>query len=196
MKTIVFLCALAAGCLGAGDSFAHKVIASVYPAGDTIEGEVGFSNGDMASGKVVEVFDPSGAKLGEATTDDNGLFVFKPTVAVAHIFRADLGAGHVAIAEVAAADLPRGLQKGPGAPRAAATGAAEGGAKPAAAGAGAGTAEIAAMIRAEIKPLRKEIAAYKEKNDLQSILGGIGYILGLAGIGFYVAARRRLKDGR
>ena len=182
---------LAAGCLGAGESFAHKVIASVYAAGDVIEGEIGFSNGDVASGKVVEVFDPSGTKLGEIITDADGYFVFKPVKAVVHVFRSNLSAGHVAKAELAVADLPLGLR-----------GKAEGagpvwsavpGEKPAT---GAGTAEIAAMIRAEIKPLRREIAAYKERNDLQTILGGIGYILGLAGIGFYIAARRRLKEER
>lgn len=195
MKTLLFVCALLAGCLGANASFAHKVIASVYAAGDMIEGEVGFSNGDMSAGKVVEVFDPSGNKLGETKTNDDGLFTFKPTVAVKHIFRADLGAGHVATAELVEADLPLGLRKDAGAPRPAASGGTGNGPAMTAA-AGVGAAEIAAMIRAEVKPLRKEIAAYKEKNDLQSILGGIGYILGLAGIGFYVAARRRMKDGQ
>ena len=52
---------------------------------------------------------------------------------------------------------------------------------------------IAEAVRNEVRPLRREIAAYKEKNDLQTILGGIGYIAGLFGVGFYVAARRRLK---
>ena len=28
-------------------ALAHKVIASVYPAGRAIEGDIGFSNGDM-----------------------------------------------------------------------------------------------------------------------------------------------------
>jgi nickel transport protein len=51
---------------------------------------------------------------------------------------------------------------------------------------------ISEAVRAEIRPLRREIAAYREHNDLQSILGGIGYIVGLFGIGFYVAARKKL----
>ena len=40
--------------------------------------------------------------------------------------------------------------------------------------------------------LEAEIAAYREHNDFQTILGGIGYIVGLFGLGFYLAARRRL----
>ena len=51
---------------------------------------------------------------------------------------------------------------------------------------------IAEAVRDELRPLRREIAAYREKNDLQTILGGIGYIVGIFGLGFYVAARRRL----
>ena len=51
---------------------------------------------------------------------------------------------------------------------------------------------IAEAVRDEIRPLRREIAAYKEKNDLQTILGGLGYILGLFGLGFYIAARRKM----
>jgi nickel transport protein len=51
---------------------------------------------------------------------------------------------------------------------------------------------IAQVVRDEIRPLRREIAAYKDHNNLQTILGGIGYIVGLFGLGFYLAARRKL----
>lgn len=51
---------------------------------------------------------------------------------------------------------------------------------------------IAEAVRDEMRPLRREIAAYREHNDFQTILGGIGYIVGLFGLGFYVAARRKL----
>nr|WP_106203708.1 cobalt ABC transporter permease [Aliiruegeria haliotis] len=195
---------------------AHKVIASVFPSGTAIEGEVGLSNGEMAANTLVEVFDSDGAKLGEAWTDGEGFFLFQPTEPVAHIFRADLGAGHVAEITMIAEDVAEivGKATGPDTPAAGATIAfdstpAEGGTAPAA-GAAAGIAyaptisvaaltddekaAIAKIVRDETRPLRKEIAAYKEKNDLQSILGGIGYIVGLFGIGFYLAARRKLKE--
>ncbi|MFP4405371.1 MAG: cobalt ABC transporter permease, partial [Rhodosalinus sp.] len=53
-------------------------------------------------------------------------------------------------------------------------------------------AAIAEIVRSELRPLRQEIAAYRTRNDLQTILGGIGYIMGIFGLGFYLAARRRL----
>jgi nickel transport protein len=52
---------------------------------------------------------------------------------------------------------------------------------------------IGQVVEKHVRPLRKELAAYKEHNDLQKILGGIGYILGLFGVAFYIAARRNHK---
>lgn len=171
---------------------AHKVIAAVFPSGSAIEGEIGFSNGEMAVGEEVIVTAPDGTELGRAVTDADGFFVFTPEQPVEHRFRADLGAGHVAMttlpAEEVAAILGKPVIEIP--PPAATTDATN----PAAV---AGlTAEerdvIAEAVRDEIRPLRREIAAYKEKNDLQTILGGLGYILGLFGLGFYIAARRKM----
>ena len=147
---------------------AHKVIATVYAAGDMIEGEIGLSNGDMAKNLPVDVIGPKGEPLGQVTTDDEGFFTFTPTLAIDHHFRADMGAGHVAQ-----------LQAWP-----------VSGVAPIAA---INPQEIAEIVRAEMRPIRREIAALKETRDMQSILGGIGYIVGLFGVGFYLTARRRLK---
>jgi len=169
---------------------AHKVVSSAWTDGKDIEGEVGLSNGDMAQeGTVVEVFDPHSNKLGESKIDGDGLFRFTPTQSVAHTFRANLGAGHVATLIVGVDELPEHLAQG-GEPSPAAT-------------TQTTTVQplnadiqklVAKAVRREIQPLRKEIASYKEKNDLQTLLGGIGYILGLTGVVFYIAARRKEKE--
>lgn len=170
-------------------ALAHKVIASVYPAGRAVEGEIGFSNGAMALRQTVQVTTPEGRALGTALTDDTGLFTFTPVEPVEHVFTVDLGAGHVAEARLAAPEIARLLGKAPAADPAApsTTGAVT---------AGTDSDALAAMLRDELRPLRQEIAAYKEKNDLQMILGGMGYIAGLFGLGFYLAARRQLAGGR
>lgn len=184
---------------------AHKVVAAVYENGRTIEGEIGFSNGDMAANATVEVFDDAGNRLGEAQTDTDGVFEFTPKSAVTHVFRANLGAGHVAETVMDKADVAKILGSSASAPAAGASGPAvpvatapvAGAQAPAGVTVASLTAEereaIATAVREETKPLRKEIAAYKEKNDLQTILGGIGYIIGLFGVGFYMAARKRLQ---
>jgi nickel transport protein len=187
LLTLCLMCA-------AAPATAHRVILSVFVSGDQIEGELGFSNGAIAAGTLIEVFDPEGAKLGEVITDTDGFFVYEPRQPITHVFRANLGQGHVAEVTMPVADLPRHL--------------ASGGTIAAPSPVG-GTVEstiqrpvtspeledlIASVVRDEVRPLRREVAAYREKNDLQSILGGIGYIVGLFGVGFYLAARRKLKD--
>lgn len=175
-------------CLGAGPAWAHKVIASTYVVGGSIEGEIGFSNGDMSADTLVTVTTPDGRSLGEATTDADGFFSYTPTEAVDHVFHANLGAGHVAQVTVAAADLPGTLGGGPQAQEKTAAPA-----EPAANLTPGVREMIAEAVREEVRPLRRELAAYREKNDLQSILGGLGYIVGLFGVAFYLLGRQRLK---
>ncbi|WP_370209421.1 cobalt ABC transporter permease [Salipiger bermudensis] len=177
---------------------AHKVIAGVFPSGDAIEGELGFSNGDMAAGTEIVVTGPDGAELGRTITDEDGFFLFVPTAPVAHTFRADLGAGHVAEVTMPAEEMAGILAAAaPAAPEAEPPAAPAPDADADAVASMAPLAEtqrraIAEAVRNEVRPLRREIAAYREHNDLQTILGGIGYIVGLFGLGFYLAARRRL----
>jgi nickel transport protein len=170
---------------------AHNVISSVFASGTDIEGEVGFSNGDMAADLLIEVFDEAGNKLGETRTDADGFFLFTPTRPVAHIFRGDLGAGHVAEVVMEDTDVAQILGESPAASETAGTDAG-----PAAAAVSGlsdqARAELATMIRNELRPLRQELTAYKNKSDFQSVLGGIGYIFGLFGLGFYIAARRKI----
>ena len=174
---------------GAAPAQAHKVIASLFPSGLNIEGEIGFSNGVMAENTLVEIFDLDGNKIDEVTTDGDGFFVYTPSQQIDLRFRADLGAGHVAEAKFAIADLAGGDETVQTASSKA----------PTASGAGSNAGPvitrdqeeiIATIVRDELRPLRRELTAYKEKNDLQSILGGIGYIFGAFGIIYYIAARR------
>lgn len=173
--------AAAAVMAAATPALAHKVVMDVYQSGDVVEGELGFSDGTMSQGTLIEVFDASGAKVGETKTDAKGVFTFKPAAPGALTFRGNLGAGHIGTATLES--------EGAAAPSAAPADAA------APAAVGVDVAQIAQLVaeqvRREVKPLRQEILDYKEKNNLQTILGGLGYIAGLFGIGFYVAARKR-----
>ena len=164
---------------------AHKVIAALYPGVGVVEGEIGFSNGDPAAKALVEVFDTEGKKLGQTQTDDEGFFVFETDVKTDMVFKSDLGAGHtveISLAgdEVTVASSSSG---GESTPSEQATPGPE------------LRKMLAEEVQRAVRPLQREIAAYKEKNDLQTILGGIGYILGLFGIAFYIQARRQ-KTGK
>lgn len=178
-------------------ALAHKVIAGVFASGDAIEGELGFSNGDMAVDTDVVVTGPSGEELGRTVTDADGFFVYTPTKPVAHTFFADLGAGHVAKVTMPAEDVAKimgieAVKKETSRDTVAASAAAVSGGVTIASLSDEERQVIAEVVRDEMRPLRREIAAYREHNDFQTILGGIGYIVGLFGLGFYIAARRKL----
>ncbi|WP_205563269.1 cobalt ABC transporter permease [Cohaesibacter haloalkalitolerans] len=214
---------LVVACAFAAPASAHKVIVSAYADGADIEGEIGFSNGDMAIETDVDILDDDGNILASTKTDDDGIFRYTPTKRIPLTFRANLGAGHVATYHMGLDELPEGIG---GDERSAAAadavndvvaqmaptnvGTPEGSASSVAVGLDpamlqkliaaevgqqleAFKPEIATQMRNEIKPLRKVVSEYMEKNDLQAILGGIGYICGLFGIGFYVAAVRDRK---
>lgn len=186
---------LSAFILSASPAFAHKIIADVFPAGNSVEGEIGFSSGDMAVGFRVDVFDINGNKVGESTTDEDGFFTWTPEGALPAgplKFLSDLGAGHVAEMILPAADVPGGSVNAP-----------------TTAGAVAVNLEaptttamddtalstiVASAVRNELRPIRRELTQIRERNRFSTILGGIGIICGLFGAFFYVSARRQLKD--
>lgn len=180
-------------------ALAHNVIASVFPSGSDIEGEIGFSSGDMAARVKVKVFDDAGNQLGETMTDDDGFFVYTPTQPVTHVFKSDLGAGHVAKITMPAAEVAQ-LMGQSAAQSSAGASVATGDPSPVPAPVAAGMtedtrAELAQMLRTELRPIRQELTALKTETSFQSVLGGIGYIFGLFGLGFYIAARRRIEAG-
>lgn len=193
MKKLILMCVLVLSPLPA---LAHKVIAGVFPSGDAIEGELGFSNGDMAEDQEVVVTGPDGVELGRTVTNADGFFVFTPSSPVAHTFFADLGAGHIAEVTMPAEEVAEilGVAAEIVEPAPADQSGSIGTGVTVASLSEEERAAIAQTVRDEMRPLRREIAAYREHNDFQSILGGIGYIVGLFGLGFYIAARRKLAS--
>lgn len=165
--------------------WAHKVLMSAFPSGKMIEGDLGLSDGTMAQGQEVIVTDANGRQLGVTVTNAEGFFTFTPTEPIAHHFSANMGAGHIGTAQMSAEEVAAILGKAPvvTAPQ---TGTSSPSFAP------DEQERIAALIRDEIRPLRREIAAAREQANLQSVIGGIGYIVGIFGLGFYLAARRKL----
>jgi len=180
-------------CLLSLPAYAHNVIGGVYAVGNTIEGEIGFSNGDMAkAGTRVEVRDAAGAELGVVIIDDEGFFSFDATRRIDHHFYADLSSGHVIDLMLPAAELPASL---PGGEAQAAV------SKPVKSTASTtSNAELQAMIEQavarQVQPLRREVAAYKEKAGLRDLIGGVGYIVGLVGFGIWWRQRQLAKTDK
>ncbi len=186
---------MAVGCalwlaFAGGPAAAHNVIAAAWSVGDVVEGEIGFSSGELApAGTVVRVVGPDGEALGRTEVEADGLFRFTPTTAVPHRFTADLGQGHVAEVTLALDELPVELTRG-ALPAAAAAAATAQTASP-----GLAPAEIerivATAVQRELAPLKRELARREQAASLESIIGGLGYIAGIFGLFFFLQARRR-----
>ncbi|MDH4320437.1 MAG: hypothetical protein OEV73_02965, partial [Desulfobulbaceae bacterium] len=185
--------------------------------GKAVTGYAYAPGGVRLPNNTVEIFDGSGNKLAETTTDANGAFSFTPQKRSDLSFELDTGDGHrttflISAAELAASLPAAGAQEAapattvqsavPAATKAVAkptavTAMAEATPSPTAAPATADPAELAALIDQavahNIRPLREQIEAYEQKVRLHDILGGIGYIMGLAGIFAYLQAGKKEK---
>ena len=177
---------------------AHKVTVFAWAEGDRVFTESKFSGGKMVKAGKVEVFDRSGNLLLEGRTDDNGAFTFKAPAITDMKIVLTAGMGHQNSWLLSAAELgegepiplathdmppePAGLET----PRETI---------PASAGPGLTALEIEAIVSRQLeqkmKPLVRMVAASQEKGPtMNDIVGGIGYIIGLVGVGAYVRYRK------
>ena len=175
---------------------AHKTVIFAWVEGDTVHTESKFSGGRKAKHATVEVFDVHGSKLLEGKTDENGAFSFKlPKKAELRVVLS-AGAGHRGewiipleeieggepvpetrtesqisekkqghlqneVPTISAEDIQNAVEK---------------------------------VLDNKLKPILNQLADLREKDaetKITDIISGIGYILGLVGIGAYVNYRKK-----
>ena len=194
---------------------AHRVNIFAWTEGDQVVAECGFNGGNKVKQGQVVVFDAAtGAKLLEGRTDDFGVYRFPVSAeGKAHGVRIVIkaGEGHQNEWTVEAAELAT-IQPGTGAAPAASSAPASATAVAAAPAAQApaspktdkAPAQQAANISAselqnivntaldaKLGPIRKELAEMRvARPGFSEIFGGIGWLVGLAGIALYFKGRR------
>jgi nickel transport protein len=168
---------MAAICAGGSHfAWAHGIRLHVHVEGDLICGRVETVGGGAVSGAKIAVYARSGVRLGSAKTDGEGRFEFKPREAVDHRFLLEDGAGHRAEVMVTTEELPASILG---------DGADVSGGTPASL-----RNVIDDAVSRHVGPLHEKIDALQSSIRLHDILGGIGYIVGVTGLWFYVKARR------
>jgi nickel transport protein len=177
--------------LSAGTAEAHKLQVFASVDGINIQGKAYFRGGGAAQGAAVTAVDSSGRQLGRTTTDGEGKFVLPARQRCDYRIVVDAADGHGGEWIVRAAELPGGLPAGDAATDIAA--ASRDAPSAAAAEADQPSADIKAL-KAQVEQLRQQIADYESHIRLHDMLGGIGYILGLAGLYALLARRRRKRD--
>ncbi len=181
-------------------AFAHILYVYAQVEGKTIEGRAYFPGDVPAQKSAVIARDAAGRELGRTTTDDAGKFTFTVREHVDYYLVVETPGPERHSSRpfiVHAAELPDRLPADvPTASRGSQV------ASPAADPAGvpavsAGKEDELTVrdeltaLRKQIQELRREIYESAERNRFRDFLGGIGFILGLAGVALYMMARRR-----
>ncbi|MCC6489896.1 MAG: hypothetical protein IT364_20570 [Candidatus Hydrogenedentes bacterium] len=166
----------------AGVSYAHGLNLFAAPEGDAVKGSVYFASGP-AKNITVKVLGPDDALLGETVSGEDGAFLWTPPQRCDLRFVAETVDGHRAEFVVGASELSESLPEEVPVV-----------AKPAPAAAQAPLPTDAApkeidlqqliesAVSREVQPLRSQIDALEHATRLRDVLGGIGYIVGVAGL--------------
>ncbi len=174
-------------------ALAHKLKVFATAIGAEISGYGYFAPGGRAQDSAVSVTLPDGRVQATLRTNAEGEFAFVAQTRADHVFTLDAGDGHVATYRIAAAELPDTLPGAGAAPAIAATPAPQA----QTAKSDVSSAEIRAMVEQgvahQLRPLREQIDAWQEKVWLHDVLGGLGYIIGLASLAYGLSANRRSK---
>ncbi len=161
---------------GSPPAFAHALHLVAEGDGTVIRGRAYYQGGSPAVGAQVLAFSPEGRKLGETRTDADGAFTLPASYRCDHRLLVVTGDGHGAEFRLPAAELSASLPPPGG--------------EAAPPGETAAAADELTAIRSQLASLREQLAGYEQRTRLRDVIGGIGYIVGVAGVAFYIAARR------
>lgn len=202
-----WLCALFALLLAAAPACAHRVTVFAWVENGMVHTESKFGGGREAKGATVEVYDGGGRLLLTGTTDDQGAFSFPvPQVTDLEVVL-KAGTGHAGSWSLPESEVRAGAGGDPTnePPPASAvvaekdeTAEIDEAAPPAPAG-GSGSAEalkavVETALQEQLRPVVQRLARLESRAaepGVKDVVGGIGYIVGMAGIAAWAASRKR-----
>ena len=191
-------------------AYAHQLRVFAAADGEFISGSAYFAGGAAARGIEVRIESAEGALLGTTLSDADGRFRWQASAPSDHAVVVQSADGHrarwlVSGAELApafagrpdlsASDQPAGSRMQQNTDAVLET---RPGPAPAQAGEVLEPALAAAIERAvarQVRPLREELAEARARARLQDVLGGIGYIVGVAGLALWWRARGQQRSG-
>jgi nickel transport protein len=181
-------------------SSAHKLYIFAAVQGDGIEGEVYYQGGDPAPDIQIIVTGPDGTTFDQSVADQAGRFRFEPRWKMDYRIVADAGFGHRAEYTVPADELPQDLPVVGAEPSGIelAPAAAEVSSADSPAPTGSPQSDAALEIEElskQIRALRRDLDRWQARLRMQDLLGGIGYILGLMGLGSYLLRSKKPASG-
>ena len=194
--TRIFILAAALILSLAPQAAAHRVNVFAFVDGQEIQVECGFNRGAPVKGGVVEVLaEQGGAVLLSGQTDASGVFRFPipegARGAGGLLIRVNAGEGHQGEWLISAAALGQSAATEASPPAPEARAAPEKEVKSLSLSPGELEEIINAALEQKIAPLREMLAEqYKAGPSWREIIGGIGWLVGLAGLAAYFRSRR------
>lgn len=153
-----------------GNAAAHGLRVSAQAEAEGLRGQAFYADGSPARDERVALYEGDAAQpLAQARTDADGRFRLPLTHAGRYRVVVDGDEGHRAEAAVVWAPMA------------------------AAATAAVDAAQLAAAVRAEVAPLREDLARLEGRIRLSDLIGGIGLIVGAAGLLAWWRARHSAR---
>jgi len=160
---------------------AHSIRIFAAREGDAIKGCGYFSGGSKAENVEVKVFDANNKLLTQMKTDADGTFVLKQPAAGFFRFEINSGDGHKAEYILNETAIKESANAPAGEPVAA----------------NISSEALRNIVREELGremfQLKKQLDEAEHQRRVSDIIGGIGYILGIAGIAFYLSVRNKSR---
>lgn len=214
VRTGLPICVVMALLLSPEPALAHKMYLFARFQAETIRGQVYFRGGTPAEGVTVEAFDPAGQNVGQTRTDEQGEFTLPVRSQGELKLMATTDDGHAAEpftlktaepAEESPVVEPGPDENQPG-PSTSETPQSSPHRSDAAPDRERLEAAIEAAVSRQLSPLRKQITELQrevrgqidqfkvqmqDQITFRDYVGGIGYIMGLMGLAFYILGVRR-----
>jgi nickel transport protein len=171
---------------------AHKIKVFATVEGNIISGYAYLSGGARVKNAAVRMVAADDTLLQETVTDPDGSFQFQAKSPVDHRIIVDAGSGHVADFTIKAAELAGLAPIGAISPATAIDN------EPSSQSEQETTLSTATLqvvvdkaVARQLRPLREQLDAYQAEVRWRDVLGGIGYIIGIAGVAFYFLGRHQ-----
>jgi nickel transport protein len=187
------VCAALVLWLSAAGAQAHSVYIFAFPENSQICTNSYFGAKNKVRGGLVSMAAASGEVLATAQTDEQGNACFAPPESSQDlIFTVEAGEGHRAEFRLPAAEMEGVPASGPASPE-----------EPAARGEAASPAPSGGLTREDLRqalsPIMRKLAemesAQNSRVNLKDIIGGLGWLIGLAGAGLWAASRKNGTRG-
>lgn len=160
---------LLAGLLVAPLAWGHGIDVFATVEGDSIHGTLRYADQTPIAGASVVAYGPDGAVIVETHSDAEGRFTLPVTQRCDYRIEGDAGAGHTGTYTVPESELSVETSSNAAAPGESAS-------------APGLEAQIERVVARQLAPLRQQLFEHDRAIRLRDLLGGIGYVFGLAGI--------------